>query len=307
MTEQLAVVERRGDTLTSAEIRAAVQLIQQVMQAVMKNGVHYGTIPGTDKPTLFKAGAEKILSTFRIGVDPVVEDMSTPDEARYRVMARGFSITTGATVGGGIGEASSNEEKYKWRKAVCDEEWDETPEDRRRNVWKRGQKPYQVKQVRVNPADVANTVLKMAKKRAQIDLTLTATAASDVFAQDLEDLPEGVVEGIASEHRAPIKEPKAAKPQAVAQQEGGEVVLVTVGDIKTKSGQSSKGPWVRAYFKAGEEYYSTFDTKLADALRGLVGTDVELRIQRTSKGNNILGIQSDAQEAPEQEPKEDLF
>ena len=47
-----------------------------------------------------------------------------------------------------------------------------------------------MQQVRTNPADIANTVLKMAKKRAQIDLTLTATAASDCFTQDVEDLPE---------------------------------------------------------------------------------------------------------------------
>jgi hypothetical protein len=45
-------------------------------------------------------------------------------------------------------------------------------------------------QIRTEPADVANTVLKMAKKRAQIDLTLTATAASDIFTQDVEDIPD---------------------------------------------------------------------------------------------------------------------
>ena len=39
-----------------------------------------------------------------------------------------------------------------------------------------------------NPADHYNTVLKMAKKRALVDAVLTTTAASDIFAQDLEDL-----------------------------------------------------------------------------------------------------------------------
>jgi hypothetical protein len=34
-------------------------------------------------------------------------------------------------------------------------------------------------------ADVYNTVLKMAKKRAHIDATLTATGAADMFTQDL--------------------------------------------------------------------------------------------------------------------------
>ena len=36
-------------------------------------------------------------------------------------------------------------------------------------------------------ADVYNTVLKMAKKRAHIDAMLTATAASDIFTQDLDE------------------------------------------------------------------------------------------------------------------------
>ena len=41
-----------------------------------------------------------------------------------------------------------------------------------------------------NPADYYNTVLKMAKKRAHVDAILTATAASDIFVQDLEEMPE---------------------------------------------------------------------------------------------------------------------
>lgn len=39
-----------------------------------------------------------------------------------------------------------------------------------------------------NPADYYNTCLKMAKKRALVDAILTATAASDIFTQDVEDM-----------------------------------------------------------------------------------------------------------------------
>ena len=46
-------------------------------------------------------------------------------------------------------------------------------------------------------ADTYNTVLKMAKKRALVDATLTATAASDIFTQDLEDYtPPEVAEAV---------------------------------------------------------------------------------------------------------------
>ena len=161
--------------LTAVEVKAHVQLVQSVLASVMKKGTHYGPIPGAgDKPVLFKPGAEVILTTFRIGVDPECDDLSGPDEIRYRVRARGIHQPTGLTIGVGVGECSSNEAKYRWRGVVCDEEFNETPEDRRREVWKRGQTPYKVKQVRAEPADIANTVLKMAKKRAPIDLCLTA-------------------------------------------------------------------------------------------------------------------------------------
>lgn len=192
MENGVVVAENRA--LTANEIRAQINLIQEVMKAVMQEGTHYGTIPGCDKPSLYKPGSEILLSTFRIAVEPEVEDLSTDDEARYRTKVKGFSMGTGSLLGIGVGECSSNEEKYKWRKAVCPEEWDETPEDRRREKWNKGyqgKKPYKVKQVRTNPADVANTVLKMSKKRGQIDLTLTMLAASDIFTQDIEDMPEG--------------------------------------------------------------------------------------------------------------------
>jgi hypothetical protein len=39
-------------------------------------------------------------------------------------------------------------------------------------------------------ADTYNTVLKMAKKRAHVDAILTATAASDIFTQDIDERAE---------------------------------------------------------------------------------------------------------------------
>ena len=124
--------------LTAVQVKAQVQLIQEVMAAVMVKNVHYGVIPGTDKPTLYKPGSEKILSTFRIAAYPKeIDDLSGPDEIRYRVKVHGLSMNDGRLIGVGIGECSSDEGKYKWRKPVCNEEFDETPEDRRREVWKK--------------------------------------------------------------------------------------------------------------------------------------------------------------------------
>lgn len=176
-------------SLTAADIRHRVNLIQEVMQAVMKKDVHYGIIPGCKKPSLYKAGSEVLLATFQIGVGIEETDLSTEDCVRYRVKVIGSHTPTKTVMGEGIGECSSNEEKYKWRKAY-DAEWNATPENRRRIKYGK----YVDKQVRTEPADVANTILKMAKKRAQIDMTLTTTGASDCFEQDVEDLPEEYID-----------------------------------------------------------------------------------------------------------------
>ena len=211
-----------GGALSAGQIRERVNLIQQVMQGVMKAKTHYDTIPGTDKPSLLKAGAEVLCTTFRIAVDPEVEDLSTSDEIRYRVRAVGRNQVTGEVIGVGIGECSSYEEKYKWRRTVCDEEFDAFPEDRKRIKFARGKNntTYQNKQVRTEGADVANTVLKVAKKRALVDFTLTALAASDIFAQDLEDMPEEIREATSGTPAREVSEPRAQEKSAPVQMEG---------------------------------------------------------------------------------------
>lgn len=186
----ISITETRKTVEQMVEQRTA---IVEAMRKVMKVDIDYGTIPGTPKPTLYKPGSEKILSMFHLAATPRVEDVSTPDCIRYRVFVDVTHAPTGTFVGSGMGEASSAETKYQWREVVCEEEWQATPEDRRRAKWKKGFKSapaYAVRQVRTEMDDVANTILKMAKKRAQIDATLTVTAASDVFSQDLEDLKD---------------------------------------------------------------------------------------------------------------------
>ena len=159
--------------------------VQEVMRSVMRPDVHYGKIPGTDKPTLYQPGADVLCMTFRIAQRFAVEDLSTADAIRYRVTCTGTHQTTGIELGTGIGEGSTGEEKYKWRRSVSDKEFDATPTAMRRVKYG---KSYETKQVRTEPADVANTVLKMAAKRAKIAMVLNVTAASDMFGQDLEDL-----------------------------------------------------------------------------------------------------------------------
>lgn len=190
MSNVVAIQEKE---MTAPEVRDRVNLIQTVMQSVMKKDTHFGTIPFTPKPTLYKAGAEVLCMTFKIAQEYRVEDLSTPGEARYRVTCTGRHQITGMALGEGMGECSSMEEKYAYRAAVCKEEFEAAPEANKRVKWSKGKNggaAYSTNQVKTNTADLANTILKMACKRAMVAMTLNVTAASDIFSQDLEDFPD---------------------------------------------------------------------------------------------------------------------
>ena len=201
---QIATRTIRPMSPAVAEVRTNINLMVEVMKSCMVKDMHYGVIPGVDKPSLFKAGAEKLMATFRLSANPVVEDLSKDGEIRFRVKVE-INAKDGSFVGAGIGECSSQEEKYMWRVAVCQEEFDITDETKRRIKFK---KKYngpvdKINQVRCNPSDLANTILKMAKKRALVDGVLTATGASDLFSQDIEDLPAEYVESVTKTHITP--------------------------------------------------------------------------------------------------------
>jgi hypothetical protein len=206
-----------------SQVKQRIIAVQKLLEEVLKPGTKgnefsgdYGIIPGTgNKPSLWKSGSEQILAMFEIAVEPIVEDLSTDDCFRYRVTARLTHAPTGNFLGAGIGEASTGETKYKWKKTFSQKEYENTDPDRRKikfSQWRDSNGMWAEKeewQVRTEPADLANTVLKMAKKRAQIDATLTVTGASSMFSQDLEDLQEGE-EGEEGEP----KPKKNSKPQA---------------------------------------------------------------------------------------------
>ena len=226
----LQVVEPREiqHQLSVQEVKGQVQLIQHVMQAVMQEGFHYGVIPGTDKPTLLKPGAEKLTVTFRLAPKLVVEMRDLNNGHReYQVICTLIHIPTGNSYGEGVGSCSTLEAKYRWRKAArecpsCGSDAIIKGRAEYGGGWlcfaKKGgcgakfadddtaitEQPIgRIENEDI--ADVYNTVLKMAKKRALVDATLTATAASDIFTQDVEDFgPE--VTPRAPEEARPLRE-----------------------------------------------------------------------------------------------------
>jgi hypothetical protein len=215
--EQELSVERydmTSDAMSPATVMRQVKLIQEVMREAMREGEHYGVIPGCgNKPSLLKPGAEKLSLTFRLSPAYEVIEKELPKAHReYRVKCTLTHIPSNTVFGEGVGSCSTMEGKYRFRKAEqkcpqCGKEtiikgkkeygggWlcfakkggcgakfkDDDPAIENQNM---GRIEHD------NPADYYNTVLKMAKKRAHVDATLTATAASDIFTQDIEDMDE---------------------------------------------------------------------------------------------------------------------
>lgn len=221
MSENLPqTVSPQPRELTVQDIVARVRRVNEVMKSVMKEGTHYGTIPGTQKPSLWKPGAEKLCLLLRLAPEAeVVNSTYNEEEVSYVVRVRLRHIATGEVWAEGLGSCSSREEKYAWREAVCKEEFEATDPGKRRVKYFRGKQGshYTKMQIATDPATQANTVLKMGKKRAFVDASLTASGASDIFTQDVEDMGAGNGDN-PSETKAPPGNGSAqAQPKASSQ------------------------------------------------------------------------------------------
>lgn len=168
MSSEMIKAEQQG----ALEVRQQVNQIQYLMKEVLKPGEHYGAVPGCGKkPTLLQPGAEKI--SFMFHLVPTYEvrryDMAG-GHREYEVKCTLTSRDTGEVMGEGVGTCSTMESKYRYR-----------------SKWVNGSK---VREENPDIADTWNTVLKIAKKRANVDAVKSTTAASDIFTQDIEDMPQ---------------------------------------------------------------------------------------------------------------------
>ena len=282
------VIDRGAGTAIQA-LKARMETILEVMANVLEDGKDYGKIPGTDKPTLYKPGAEKLMLTFQLAAArPLIEDLSTSDEIRYRVTVP-IESQDGRVLAVGVGEGSSNEEKYRWRKPVCDAEFEETPDHLRREKWFKGGAggPWKGKQIRTSPADVANTILKMSHKRAFVHGTLLATGASSVFNQDLEDftkeLRDSIIEGDEKPavERKDVQRASAKDSSAKTAAPAGKGGLVTearrVKDVRVFG--KEKNNYALTFVGDDKTEYTTKDAKLAAELESFKGTDHQIRVR----------------------------
>lgn len=245
--------------------------IQKVMTALMQPGVHYGVVPGTErkdkdgkdisKPSLYQAGADKLCLLFRLRPVYKIRRTETEDFIGFEVRCQLFHIVTGELWGEGVGSCNSREAKYAnqstakicplckkpaiikgksdygggWlcyaKKDGCGAKF---PDDAKEIVNQTGQ-------ILAGKAwDQHNAILKISCKRSKTAAVLTATAASDIFTQDLEDLepdevppepPAGTAATPPATAKPAASQPAAAQSQPTAGNGGGRATPVQTRDL----------------------------------------------------------------------------
>ena len=146
------------DTVEIQQVQATMNKItqfQQVIQKTLHQGHDFGIIPGTDKPTLLKPGAEKILMMMGLRSEfEIVDSTRDFEKGFFQYQVRCRLLKGDMVITEGLGACNTRERKY----------------------------------LKMDPYTMDNTVLKMAKKRSLIDATLLVASLSDIFTQDLEDI-----------------------------------------------------------------------------------------------------------------------
>lgn len=253
---ELAMLPEEEFEQRLAGLKKSQARVRQIKASLMEQDVHYGVIPGTgDKPTLLKPGAELLCSVYGLRPDfvPTVthgDGVAAPDIDVTMRCELHLGDLQGPVVAVGYGMANSWERKHRYRrgerscpscgvvgsvikgkaefgggwlcwakKGGCGAKFDEAD-------------PAIVEQAvgdvqNADPHDLANTLIKMAKKRAFLDATLTGTASSDVFTQDLDEVRP------APEKKAPPKREVLARGAGKASEVADDIRAQAPSETET--------------------------------------------------------------------------
>lgn len=236
MTDNAMILTANSGLMPALSIQSAVARYNAVLEftkTVMKDGKDFGVVPGTDKPTLLKPGAEKLCSLFDLypkfnAVDKIVDF----DRGLFYFQYECVLHRNGNPVASGLGSCNSKEKKYRYRSAER-----KCPNCGKPAIIK-GKAEYgggwlcfnkkggcgakftdtdpaiidqQVGQIEnTEPFDLINTIDKMAQKRALVAATLIGANASEFFTQDVEDMD--YIEGKYTEVAVPAAPAQPQKP-----------------------------------------------------------------------------------------------
>lgn len=131
--------------------------LEYYVAKLMQPEIDYLPLEQSNRLCLLKPGAEKLCELYHLTPQyELVQATSSNLESyvMYVVKAVLRSEETGLVAAEGLGLASSQESQYGQKRSM----------------------------------DIANTILKMAKKRALVDAVLSAVGGSFLFTQDLEDM-----------------------------------------------------------------------------------------------------------------------
>lgn len=144
-----------ADMKQMTEQLKSIANFQSMVQTNLVKKQDYGVIPGTGKPALLKPGAEKILMLMGVASEyEIIEKIEDYEKGFFAYTIRCTLLKNDVKITEGLGSCNTKEKRY-----------------RNQDVFM-----------------IVNTVLKMAKKRAQVDATLTIASLSNVFTQDIEDM-----------------------------------------------------------------------------------------------------------------------
>lgn len=168
--------------LSIEEAKEFESKINDCIDQLFQEGVHYGTVNGVKKKFLFKAGAEVVANLLGLVVrTEIIDKVEDYTNGYFSYTCKTWLIDgAGIVRAEGLGCCNSRENKY----------------------------------AKSNPYNVVNILIKLSKKRSFTDAILGVASLSNRFSQD-EDLVEPVLEGRNPEElkQSPKQERPATKKQ----------------------------------------------------------------------------------------------
>lgn len=216
-----------------AEAKKRVAELQAFVSSVMVRDLDFGVIPGTDKPSLFQPGAQKLAEIYGLAhrfepIDQVKDWERGFFYFEYRCVIT--SRRDGRHICEGIGSCNSKESKYaaRW---VFDRDIPQgverkTLKTKQIRSKKNGQNYIMYMVPNEDPFSIVNTIQKMAAKRSYVHAIISATRSAGVFTQDVEDLPAEAFGKADKERSWEQGEPETPAPPAASGRESSALGII---------------------------------------------------------------------------------
>lgn len=162
--ELTTLAHNRLERVTPQDLQSEAIAIREIQKSVLVVDVDYGVIPGTKKPSLYKAGAEVLLKWAGLGYRVSMVDIDRDEDGKK------YGVTYRASVY----RLDNPEVPLAEADGYCG--YDEAGRDAHVNDWGKA-----------IPREPWNTIVAMASKRAVVSATRAATGTSGLFTQDAED------------------------------------------------------------------------------------------------------------------------